>query len=133
VSWYGFLCFLGLAVAIAVLTLVTTLTGLRFPTGTVIVGLLLSIQFATWRFVQAYRRAFLRIELKRFAWSCFLVFWVCDESPAIVRAFSTTAGWSTVKVVTAILATGIDFAIVAVIVYGTVPWAARHLLRRAVA
>jgi hypothetical protein len=132
-NWYGFLCFLGLAVAIAVLTLVTTLTGVRFPTGTLIVGLLLSIQFTTWRFVQTYSREFLPIELKRFAWTCFLVFWVCDESPAIVRAFSTTAGWSIEKVTTAILATGVDFAIVAVIVYVTVPWAAKYLLRRAVA
>jgi hypothetical protein len=132
-NWYGFLCFLGLAVAIAVLALVTTLTGVRFPTGTLIVGLLLSIQFATWRFVQTYRREFLPIELKRFAWTCFFVFWICDESPAIVRAFSTTAGWSLEKVATAILATGVDFAIVTVIVYVTVPWAAKHLLGRAVA
>ena len=132
-NWYGFLCFLGLAVAIVVLTLVTALTGVRFPTGTLIVGLLLSIQFATWRFVQTYRRAFLPIELKRFAWTCFLVFWVCDESPAIVRAFSTPAGWSIEKIATAILATGVDFAVVAVIVYVTVPWAAKHLLLRTVA
>ena len=115
------------------LTLVTALTGVRFPTGTLIVGLLLSIQFATWRFVQTYRRAFLSIELKRFAWTCFLVFWVCDESPAIVRAFSTPAGWSIEKVATAILATGVDFAVVAVIVYVTVPWATKHLLLRTVA
>jgi hypothetical protein len=37
------------------------------------------------------------------------------------------------KVATAILATGVDFAIVAVIVYVTVSWAAKYLLRRAVA
>jgi hypothetical protein len=132
-NWYGFLCFLGLAVATVVLTLVTALTGVRFPTGTLIVGLLLSIQFATWQFVQTYRRAFLPIELKRFAWTWFLVFWFCDESPAIVRASLTTAGWSIETVATAILATGVDFGVVAIIVYVTVPWAAKHLLRRTVA
>lgn len=121
-----FLCFLGLALVIAVLTILTILTRLRLPTGTLIVGLLLSIQFATWRFVQAYRRVFLPIELHRFAWACFLAFWVRDEPPAVIRAFSTAPGWSIKAVTTAVIATGIDFAIVAVIVYVTVPWATKR-------
>jgi hypothetical protein len=133
VNGYGFLCFLRLIVVLVVLVLLNILTGVRAPQGTIIVGLFPSIQFSNWRFVQTYRRIFLPIELKRFAFACFFGFWVCDELPVLIRAFLTHEGISFKKVVTAIVATGVDFAIVAAIVYVTVPWAARRFLRRAVA
>lgn len=128
---FGFLCFLGLIVSFLVLTHLMALTGMAFQMEAPIVGLLLSIQFATWRFLQTHRRAFLPRELSRFAFACFLAFWVFDELPSAIRTSSSATGWSIKKAAIAMGATGIDFAIVVVLVRMTVPWASRYYLRRA--
>jgi hypothetical protein len=132
-KWYGLLCFLGVIVAISAVALVSVLAGVRPPEGTIVVGLLLSIRFSSWRFVQTYRRVFLPTELRWFAIARFLAFWICDEFSALIMAFSKHDGSFLKPIATAIVATGVDLAIVAALVYVTVPWATRRFLRLAVA
>jgi hypothetical protein len=73
---------------------------------------------------------FLPTELKRFTFACFSAFWVCDECPVLITRFLIHDDNTSRKVIDAIVATGVDFAIVVAIVYATVPWVARHIVRR---
>lgn len=66
---YGFPCLVALLVMLTCLVLTNIIIGFSVPTGIGILALLLSVQFANWRFVQTHRRVTLPIELKGFAQS----------------------------------------------------------------
>jgi len=128
--WYGFLCFLGLLVTFICLVLVNGVAKFSFPTGIGILALLASVQFAQGRFVHTHRRVMLPVELKRFALACAGAFWTSDELPALIRRFLTADDHVIQNVFTVLIASAVDVAIAAVIVYATVPPIARYLVRR---
>jgi hypothetical protein len=133
VGWYGFICFLGQLIALSVLVLLTMLGGVKPHTGINVIGLFISIHFANWRFIRTYRREFLSTELNWFAFSCFVAFWVCDEPLGLVATVRSNEWGYLRKAVEIVAASTVDFAVVAAIVYLTVPWASKRLLRPAAA
>ena len=131
VGWYGFICFLGQLIVLSVLVLLSMFGGVPTHKGINIIGLLISIHFANWRFVRTYRRELLPTELNWFVFSCFLAFWVCDEPLALVATLLTDEWGSLRKMIEIVVASCVDLAVVAAIVYWTVPWATKGFLRSA--
>jgi len=124
---YGFLCLLGLGVTLGTLVLVNLFATVSIPQGTGIVALLASVHFASGRFVHTHRRVMLPVELKQFALACAGAFWISDELPALIRRCLTEDDHVIQSVFTVLIASVIDVAIAAAIVYATVPPIARYL------
>lgn len=118
---YGLLCFITLLVLLAAYITMSRLAGRAVSPGVGIVELIASVQFASWRFVRTHRRVMSRSELKHFALSCGLAFWVFDEVPALIRRFLTVGVGVSRAVFTALVASAFDVALAAAIVYVTVP------------
>jgi hypothetical protein len=125
---YGLLCFVALLVIITAYALLSYLAGIPAWPGAGIVGLLVSVQFAGWRFVRTHRRTMSPLELKRFALACAVAFWVFDECPALIARFMTPGDQGIKATVTWILGSGFDVAVAAAIVYVTVPKIARYFV-----
>jgi hypothetical protein len=122
---YGVLCFITLWVFILGYALVSRLTGVRLGQWAGVLCLLASAQFASWRFVRTYVRVMSPLEFKRFALACIAAYWVFDELPVMITRFLKEDALESALVV--LLASGIDVAIAAAIVYVTIPPVARYL------
>jgi hypothetical protein len=120
---YGLLCFVTLWVTILGYLLVSRLTGVRMGQWAGILCLLASVQFSSWRCVRTHRRVMSRLELQRFALACAVAYWVFDEGPALIRRWMSPDDHLLFRV---LIASAVDLAIAAAIVYVTVPPIARH-------
>jgi hypothetical protein len=127
VWWYGAICFFGLLLALFVLVLFGIITGITPPNGSTVAGLPFSIHFANWRFIRKYRRVLNLEELKWFALSCGVAFYVFDEPFALVARILSDSEGTIEKVATIVGALLVDFSIVGAIVYGTVPWISKRI------
>jgi hypothetical protein len=97
--------------------------------GLIIAGLPFSIHFANLRFIRKYRRALVPEELKWFAISCGVAFYACDEPFALVARLLSEGEGPIQKSATIVVALLVDFSIVGAIVYGTVPWISKRIIR----
>ena len=122
---YGLLCFVTLLVIITAYALLNYFAGVPMGQGVGIVGLLASVQFAGWRFVRTHRRVMSPRELKRFALACAAAFWVLDEIPVLIRRMMSPDDYLLFRV---LIASAVDVAIAAAIVYLTVPRMARYFV-----
>lgn len=82
----------------------------------------ISVVVAAWFFFRNHHRRFLPSERWRFAFGCFFVFWFYDEFLRIA-VMATHGGVAAKEVVTAILATLVDLALVWIIVLCIELWA----------
>jgi hypothetical protein len=122
---YGALCFIALLVILTCYVFVSRLAGVRLGQAAGILGLLASVQFSSWRFVRAHRRVMSPLELKRFALGCAAAFWLLDEIPALIRRLMSPNDHLIFRVV---IASAVDVALAAGIVYATVPAMARYFV-----
>jgi hypothetical protein len=123
---YGVLCFVVLLVILTAYVLVSRLAGFPVWQGVGIIGFLAAVQFTSWRFVRTHRRVMSPLELKRFAITCAVAFWVFDEGSELIALIRTPGDQPIRAAVTWALGSGFDVALAAAIVYVTVPWMARY-------
>jgi hypothetical protein len=126
---YGAVCLLTLFLIVTTFALTSRFAGAPLWPGISLVGLAASIHFAGWRFVRTHRRVMSRIEMKRFALACGVAFWVFDEGASLIRLIRTPGDQPIRAAVTWIIGSGFDLALVAAIVYVTVPPMARYVVR----
>jgi hypothetical protein len=129
VWWYGVICFIGMLLTLVALLIFSILTGIQPLKGLGAAGLPFSIHFANLRFIRKYRRALVPEELKWFAISCGVAFYACDEPFALVTKLFSEYEGPIQKSATIVVALLVDFSIVGAIVYGTVPWISRRIIR----
>jgi hypothetical protein len=125
---YGLLCFITLLTLLAGHVGASRLAERPMWQGVGILELILSVQFASWRFVRAHRRVMSRSELNRFALSCGVAFWVFDEGVSLIGLIRAPGDQPIRAGVTWLLGTGFDWAVAAAIVFVIVPPLARHLV-----
>ena len=129
----GVWCFSIYLFYIVIAELVPFNVRVRLSVVTGFVALAIAVHVSAWRFAAAHRRDFVGAELRWFTFSCFAAFWLIDELLVLVRNFISDEHGVAYEVTRAILASAFDLAMVAVIVYVTVPWAMKRYLTHAVA
>jgi hypothetical protein len=129
VGRYGVIVLLGLILTLSVLAALSMIAGIAPQKGLDIVGLPIAIYFSNWRFLRKHRRVMLAEELNWFAFFCGIAFSVFDEPFALIATISSDEFSPIRKVAQILMALVVDFSIAGAIVYGTVPWISRRILK----
>jgi len=134
VWWHGVICFGGLSFALLVEVLFFVsrnhLPPFSFALCYGLLAQFISIHFANWCFIRKFHRAMLSSELTWFAVWCSIARYIIDTLIPLAFAISIHLGseWSARDVAGKIAAAFVAFAIVFVIVYGTVPWISNRII-----